>query len=157
MPYKFSIISPLLQKYQYIKLLLLQCGDIEQNPGPMPNLLAQHPPSYKHRCKVYFIPCTIKLQPEYQHLAKKFAPLLTPAHPNHADTNRDYPYLSKFLLQNPHHLPPRILYALITTISPSPHTCDSRFIETADPHWTTVLLNKMALLPNPPEHHITIP
>ena len=57
-------------------LIMLRSGDIEVNPGPMPNILETHPPPHRQRYKTYFITCTIKLQPEYQHLAKTFSPIL---------------------------------------------------------------------------------
>ena len=50
-------------------LLLLLCGDIHPNPGPMPHLLQKHPTAHKRRQTTYFLPSTIKFQPEYQHLA----------------------------------------------------------------------------------------
>ena len=63
--------------YYFInKLELLKCGDIESNPGPMPNILHTHPAIHRKRAKIYFIPNTIKLQPEYQHVANTFAPIL---------------------------------------------------------------------------------
>ena len=48
-------------------LLLLRNRDIEENPGPMPNILETHPSPHRQRYKTYFITCTIKLQLEYQH------------------------------------------------------------------------------------------
>ena len=64
-------------EYYFInKLELLKCGDIELNPEPMPNILHTHPATHKKRAKIYFIPNTIKLQHEYQHLASAFAPIL---------------------------------------------------------------------------------
>ena len=55
-------ISNILHNHS-IKLLILLGGDIETNPGPMPNILKTHPPSHRSRNKIYFIPCTIKLHP----------------------------------------------------------------------------------------------
>ena len=47
--------------YYFInKLELLKCGDIELNPGPMPNILHTHPATHKKRARTYFIPNTIK-------------------------------------------------------------------------------------------------
>ena len=63
--------------YYFINILkLLKCGDIELNPGPMPNILHTHPATHKNRANNYFIPNTIKLQAEYQHIANTFAPIL---------------------------------------------------------------------------------
>ena len=145
------------QKKHKGHLLLLRGGDIETNPGPMPNILTKHPPSHKLRNKIYFISCTIKLQPEYQHLAKEFSPLLKTMHPSHLDSTITYPHLSRYIYLHQHHPPPRILYALITTLSPSLATCNHQLIQAPNPDWTTSLLNKMATLPNPPERHILTP
>ena len=136
------------------QLLLMKNGDIETNPGPMPNLLQTHPNTHKNRCKLYFIPSTIKLQPEYQHLAKQFAPSIKITHPNHQDATIKHPHLSNYIYQNQHHPPPRILYALITTISPSLETCNHIVAQTPTPDWTSILLEKMTKLHNPPERHI---
>ena len=43
------------------KLILLKCGDIEPNPGTMPNILHTHHATYIKRANIYFIPNTIKL------------------------------------------------------------------------------------------------
>ena len=137
-----------------LRSILLLSGDIETNPGPMPNILQTHPSTHKNRCKMYFIECTIKLLPEYQHLATQFSPILNLAHPKHQDTIIDYPHLSKYIYNNLHHPPPRILYALITTISPVIETCNHLLTQTPTPDWTTIILEKMATLQNPPERHI---
>ena len=86
-------------KYYYYhidnSLQLLKSGDIETNLGPMPNILEAHPPPHRCRYKTYFIECTIKLQPEYQHLAKKISPVLKNDHPNHINASRNFPYLTR--------------------------------------------------------------
>ena len=65
--------------YYFInKLELLKCRDKKPNPGPMPNILHTHPTTHKKRANIYFIPNTIKLQPEYQQIANTFAPILKP-------------------------------------------------------------------------------
>ena len=62
--------------YYFINILeLLKCGDIEPNPGPMPNILHTHPATHKKRANIYFTPNNIKLQPEYQHIANTFGPI----------------------------------------------------------------------------------
>ena len=120
----------------------------------MPNLLKMHPPSHRNRNKIYFIPCTIKLHPEYQHLAKHFAACLKTTHPNHMATSREYPHLTKYIQENQQYPPQWILYALITTISPLLGTCEHQLIHIPNPDWTTTLLEKITLLQNPPERHI---
>jgi len=106
---------------------------------------------------MYFIPCIIKLQPEYQHLAKQFASTINITHHQHNTSTTDYPHLSRYIHQNQHHPPPRLLFALIITISPKLKICNQLLIQTPIPDWTTLLLGKMALLQNPPERHITTP
>ena len=123
----------------------------------MPNILTKHPPSHKQRNKTCFIPSIIKLQPEYHHLAKEFSPILNTTHPRHQDSTIIYPHLSRYIHLHQHHPPPRILYALITTISPSLATCNHQLIQIANPDWTTSLLDKMATLRNPLERHILTP
>ena len=94
--YKHKKLKITYKKHK-VHLLLLRCGDIETNPGPMPNILTKHPPSHKQRNKTYFIPFTIKLQPEYQHLAKEFSPSLNTTHPRHLDSTTTYPHLSRYI------------------------------------------------------------
>jgi len=84
--------------YHFInKQALLQCGDIESNPGPMPDLLLRHPPTHRRMARTYFIPSTIKLHPEYQHLAKNFAPILQTDHPSHHQTTIRFPHLYQYI------------------------------------------------------------
>ena len=102
-------------------LILLRSGDIEINPGPMLDILETHPSPHRRRYKTYFFTCTIKLQPEYQHLAKTFSPILKADHPNHINAIRNFPYLTRYLNQKRQHPAPRLLFALITTISLESH------------------------------------
>ena len=145
--------NPPIQTF-FLHFLILLSGDIETNPGPMPNILQTHPPTHRNRCKIYFIECTIKLQPEYQHLAKQFSPIINITHPQHQDTITTYPYLSRYIYRNQHHPPPQILYALIITLSPLRETCNHLLIQTPVPDWTTTMLGRMTSLQNPPERHI---
>ena len=133
---------------------LLRSGDIEINPGPMSNILETHPPPHRRRYKTYFITYTIKLQPEYQHLAKTFSPILKTDHPNHINATRNFPYLIKYLNQKRQHPVPRLLFALITTISPNINACKHQLINIPNQDWTSILLDKMTTLRNPPERHI---
>ena len=135
-------------------IILIQSGDIEPNPGPMPNLLQKHPNTHKNRHKTYFLPSTIKLQPEYQHLATQFSPSINITHPKHHDATNKYPHLSQYIYQNQHHPPPRMLYALIITPCPTQETCNQLLTHTPSPDWTTTLLTQITLLQNPPERHI---
>ena len=142
-----------IQTYS-LHLKLLLNGDIETNLGPMPNILQTHPSTHRNKCKRYFIECTIKLQLEYQHLAKKISPIINLTHPKHQDLVMDYLYLSRYIHNKQHHPPPHILYALITTISLVIETCNHILIQIPNPDWTTAVLERMALLQNPPERHI---
>lgn len=138
-------------------LLLLQCGDIHPNPGPMPNLIQKHPTTHKKRQTTYFLPNTIKFHPEYQHLAKTFKPLFQNTHHLHAQTLLSLPYLYNYILQHTNHPPPRIIYALVVTISPSTTICNTYLQQPSIPDWTSQLLEKMTTLSNPPERHIGTP
>ena len=137
-------------------LILLKSGDIETNPGPMPNILETHPPPHRRRYKTYFITCTIKLQPEYQHLAKTFSPILKIDHPNHINATRNFPHLIRCLNQKRQHPAPRLLFALITTISPDINSCEHQLINIPNQDWTSILLDRMSILRNPPERHINM-
>ena len=125
----------------------------------MPNILRTHPATHKKKAKTYFIPNTIKLQPEYQHLANAFAPILKNNHPLHHQTNAKYPYLHRYIQIQNHSPPPHILYALIITINPSIDKCNKIL---AQPHtydfndiWTNTLIIRLANLNTPPpERHI---
>ena len=133
---------------------MLRSGDIETNPEPMPNILETHPPPHRRRYKTYFITCTIKLQPEYQHLAKKFSPLLKIDHPDYLNATRNYPYLTRYLNQKRQHPTPRLLFALITTISLDINSCEHQLTNIPNQDWTSLLLDRMSTLRNPPERHI---
>jgi hypothetical protein len=124
----------------------------------MPNILHTHPAAHKKRAKAYFIPNTIKLQPEYQHIASTFAPILRRNHPLHQQTTITYPYLHQYIQTQNYSPPTHILYALIITINPSIDTCNNIL---AQPHiyhfnniWTNTLIIRLANLTNPPERHI---
>ena len=124
----------------------------------MPNILRTHPATHKKRAKTYFIPNTIKLQPEYQHIANTFAPILKDNHPLHHLTNTKYPYLHKYIQTQNHSPLSHILYALVITINPSIDICNNIL---AQPHtydfndiWTNTLMIRLANLSNPPERHI---
>jgi hypothetical protein len=149
----------LLQGYYFInKLTLLQCGDIEPNPGPMLDILRTHPATYKKRAKTYFIPNTIKFQPEYQHIASTFAPILRHNHPMHHQTTNMYLHLHQYIQTHSHSPSTHILYALIVTINPSIDTCNNILAQSHTYHfnniWTNTLIIRLANLNNPPERHI---
>ena len=148
--------------YYFIDTLnLLKCGDIELNPGPMLDILRTHPTTHKQRANTYFIPNTIKLQPEYQHLAKTFAPILKHTHPLHPQATTTYPHLHHYTQIQNQSPPPHMLYALIITIHPSIDTCNNILAQPQHYHfnniWTSTLIIRLASLTNPPERHILTP
>ena len=148
--------------YYFInKLELLKCGDIELNPGPMPNILHTHPTTHKKRANIYFIPNTIKLQPEYQHLANTFSPILKNTHPLHPQAIITYPHLYQYLQTHMQSPLPHMLYALIITIHPSIDTCNNILAQPQNYHfnniWTNTLIIRLANLTNPPERYILTP
>ena len=141
--------------YYFInKLELLKCGDIELNPGPMPNILHTHPTTHKKRANIYFIPNTIKLQPEYQHIANTFSPILKNTHPLHPQAITTYPHLYQYLQTHRQSPLPHILYALIITIHPSIDTCNNILAQPQNYHfnnmWTNTPITRLANLTNPP-------
>ena len=143
------------------KLELLKCGDIESNPGPMPNILHSHPTTHKRRANIYFIPNTIKLQPEYQHLANTFAPILKNTHSLYPQTINTYPHLHQYIQTQRQSPPTHLLYALIITIHPLIDTCNHILAQPQNFHfnniWTNTLIIRLANLHNPPERHIMTP
>ena len=88
--------------HNIIQNILQKSGDIELNPGPMPNVLKEHPPAHRSRSKTYFIPNTIKFHPEYQHITQKILPLLNTNHTNHNTASITFPNLSSYINQNRH-------------------------------------------------------
>ena len=148
--------------YYFINSLeLLKCGDIEPNPGPMPNILHTHPATHKKRANIYFIPNTIKLQPEYQHIAKTFAPILKNAHPLHLQATTSYTHLHQYIQTQSQSPLTHLLYALIITIHPSIDTCNNILAQPQIYYfnniWTNTLIIRLANLTNPPERHILTP
>ena len=147
------------QGYHFINsLALLQCGDVETNPGPMPNMLRTHPTTHKRRANIYFIPNTIKLHPEYQHLASSFSPILKQDHPLRQQSIRTFSHLHQYI-QTQNQAPlPHLLYAIIITINPSINECNNILAQPNIYHftleWTNTLLTKLANLTNPPERYI---
>ena len=109
-------------------LLLLRNGNIEVNPGPMPIISETQLPPHKQRYKTYFITCTIKLQQEYQHLAKTFSPIPKIDHSSHINAIRNFPNLIRYLNQKRQYSTSRLLFALITTISSNINSCKHQLI-----------------------------
>jgi hypothetical protein len=148
--------------YYFIDILdLLKCGDIEPNPGPMLDILRTHPITHKRRANTYFIPNTIKLQPEYQHLASIFTPILKHTHPLHPQAITTYPHLHHYT-QTQYQTPPtHMLYTLIITIHPSIDICNNILAQPQNYHnnniWTNTLIIRLANLTNPTERHILTP
>lgn len=135
-------------------LLILRCGDIHLNPGPMPNLLQKHPAAHKRWQTTYFLPSTIIFQSKYQHLAKTFKPFFQIAH---TQPTLSLPHLYNYIQQHNNHPPPQIIYATVATISPSIVACNTYLQQQPTQDWTSQLLEKMTKLPNPLERHIDTP
>jgi hypothetical protein len=144
--------------YLINKLELLKFGDIESNPGPMPNILHTHPATHKKRANIYFIPNTIKLQPEYQHIANTFAPILKNTHSLHHQAIIIHPHLHQYIQTQRQSPLSHILYAIVIIIHPSIATCNSILAQPQNYHfndiWTNTLIIRLANLTNPPERHI---
>ena len=124
----------------------------------MPNILHKHPTTHKRIANTYFIPNTIKLHPEYQHLANSFSPILKQNHPSHQQSALKFPHLHQYIQTQIHAPLPHILYAIIITINPLIDTCNNILAQPLAYHynieWTNTLINKLANLANPPERHI---
>ena len=74
-----QITNHLINKTTYIfhnKKAILQCGDIESNPGPRPNLLTNHPQLHVEKQKTYFYNKTTQIKLEYRHILETFIPYL---------------------------------------------------------------------------------
>ena len=127
----------------------------------MPNILHTHPTTHKRRSNTYFIPNTIKLQPEYQHIANTFAPILQNTHPLHPQAITTYPHLHQYTQTQSQSPPTHMLYALVITIHPSIDTCNNILAQPQHYHfnniWTNTLIIRLANLNNPPERHILTP
>ena len=148
-----------IKTYYYFidkSIQLFKSEDIETNSRFMPNILETYPPSHRWRYKT-FIACIIKLQPKYQHLEKIFLLLLKINHPNHINATKNLPHLIRYLNLKRQHLEPRLLFALITTISPNINSCEHQLIRIPNSNWTSTILDRMTTLQNPPERHIHTP
>jgi hypothetical protein len=137
--------------------LLLRCGDIAPNPGPCPHLIMNLPPDYNTRSSSYFLPQTIKLKPEYQHIAQNFAPHFLNIHPLHPQKSLVHPHLHYFIQTYNSHPSPRILCTLILAMSPSPNTCDLKLQYLPNAPFVQIILTHLSQLPIPLETHLTIP
>ena len=121
-----------------------------------------HTPYYTQKeSQLYFIPNTIKLQPEYQHIAHTFAPILKSTHSLHTQAITTYPHLHQYIITQRHSPTTHILYALVITIHPSINTCNNILAQPQNYHfnniWTNTLIIRLANLTNPPERHILTP
>ena len=139
-------------------LSLLQCGDIESNPEPMPNILHKHPTTHKRIANTYFIPNTIKFHLEYQHFAKSSTFILKHAYSLHQQSILTFVYLHQYIqTQNHSHLP-YILYFIFINIYPSINIYNNILAQPNTYHfnieWIDTLINKLANLTNTPERHI---
>jgi hypothetical protein len=105
-------------------LFLILGGDIELNPGPLRNILGNHPQDHKLRSRKYFTPQTIQIKPKYQQLQTLFEPHLIPTHPQHQEIHQTHPFLSRFIANQTHYPPPILFYSLIVTTSPLLDRCN---------------------------------
>jgi hypothetical protein len=124
----------------------------------MPNIAHTHPTTHKRIANTYFISNTIKLHPEYQHLASFFSPILKQDHPLHQQSILTFPHLHQYIQTQNQPPLPHLLYVIIVTINPSIDTCNNILARPNDYQinleWINTLINKLANLTNPPERHI---
>jgi hypothetical protein len=126
-----------------MSILLILCGDIELNPGPIPRILQRHLREHQQRHKTYFILGTIKIQPEYQHTISSFIPHLKISHPLYPQSTISHPHLYQFIQTLQEHPIPRILYALIITFYPKPNIYNIILAQNMNQPWTQTLLTKL--------------
>lgn len=181
-PNKKPQLSITTKWHNQLHPLILQCGDIHPNPGPMPDLLQTHPPPTKEDMLIQFgFSLKVKLfiwiknlEPTHFSCAQRRKGVRLnfnrnnntyPKHLNLFSKNRttyiykqyscSHTYITTY--NNTNHPPPMIIYALIVTINPSIEICNIYLQHPPTQNWTSQLLETMATLPNPPEGHITIP
>jgi hypothetical protein len=127
----------------YHKKTLLQCGDIESNPGPRHTLLLNHPQIHHERQTTYFYNKTTQLKPEYNHIFELFDPYLT---------NTQTPNINQHLIQfcrNNNHCPKNyLLYAILITLAPTP-TLSNNLIAANSTQWTINLIKNLIESPKP--------
>jgi hypothetical protein len=125
------------------KKTILQCGDIESNPGPKLSLLLNHPQEYHNKQKTYFYNKTTQLKPEYNHILELFKPYLKSTKIN--ITNQ---HLVQFCINNNMCPKSYLFYAILITLAPTP-TQSKQLITENSTQWTTNLIKKLLESPNP--------
>ena len=129
--------------------ILLLCGDIQPNPGPLSYITKNLPHEFTQRQKQYFTHNTTSLKPRYAHLENIFAPHLT--YGTQSTLNQELTQIQKHkptLSKYPLHLQ---IYALIITYSPIPQECNQHMTNGIDPRCLNIL-RKIQKLP----HNITL-
>jgi hypothetical protein len=100
------------------KISLLLSGDIETNPGPIMNILQNHPQTHHDKHKTYFYKNTVQLKDEHQHLFEPFIPYF-----NQTNNNTHSHYTQFFILNN--QCPQLCLfYASVITLTTTPNQCE---------------------------------
>jgi hypothetical protein len=127
----------------YNKKELTKCGDIECNPGPITNLLLNHPQIHHERQKTYFSNKTTQIKPEYNHIFELFKPYLS-----HTQTNNINQQLTQFCINNNHCPKSYLFYAILITLAPIPAQSNQLIIENST-QWTTNLIKSLNESPNP--------
>ena len=110
------------KNYYYIfdnVIQIIKNKNIKPNTRPINRLLCNHLPTHKKKSKLYFIPNTIKLKPEYTSIKTKYEPFLNSNHPNHQATQQTYGCLYKSIQNHPNIHRRRLFYALVTTFDKS--------------------------------------
>jgi hypothetical protein len=131
------------------KKSILNCGDIESNPGPKFTLLLNHPQDHLEKHKTYFYKNTTQIKIEYIHIFELFKPYL-----NHTHIENTNPHLKQFCINNQQYPYNQLFFAILITLAPTPIQCNQLISENST-HWTLILLNKIInnLTPLPTEPH----
>jgi exonuclease III len=125
------------------KKTILQCGDIESNPGPKLSLLLNHLQEYHNKQKTYFYNKTTQLKPEYNHILELFKAYLKST--QITTTNQ---HLAQFCINNNMCPESYLFYAILITLAPTPIQSNQLITENST-QWTTNLIKKLLESPNP--------
>jgi hypothetical protein len=116
------------------KKTILQCGDIERNPGPKLSFLLNYPQEYHNKQKTYFYNKTTQLKPEYNHILELFKPYLKCT--QITTTNQ---HLAQFCVNNNICLESYLFYAILITLAATPIRSNQLITENST-QWTTNLI-----------------
>jgi hypothetical protein len=116
------------------KKTILQCRDIESNPGSKLSLFLNHSQEHHNKQKTYFYNKTTQLRPEYNHILELFKPYLKCT--QITTTNQ---HLAQFCVNNNICLESYLFYAILITLAATPIRSNQLITENST-QWTTNLI-----------------